>query len=87
MPMTRSRSWFSNSEAVYVSQGIGVVVRRLNEMSDGLREERAGAARRIKYALIQRVGHDLPHHRPRQPVRSVVLAQLAAPQPAGITVS
>ena len=65
MPMTRSRRRFSNCRSRIRIQGIGVVVRRLNEMSDGFREERAGAAGRIKHALIQRVGHYLSHHRPR----------------------
>ena len=33
-------------------------------------------AGRVEHALVERVRHDLAHHRPRQPVWGVVLAEL-----------
>ena len=50
----------------------------LVEVRDRLGDEGTRAAGGIQNVLVQRVGHHLAHHGPGQPVRGVVLAQLAA---------
>ena len=49
-----------------------------NEVGDCFGDEGPGAAGRVKDVLVQRVGHHFPHDGARQPVRGVVLPQLAA---------
>ena len=51
---------------------------RVDEVHDGFGHKCPGAAGGIEDVLIERIGYNFPNHRPRQPVRRVVLAQLPA---------
>ena len=51
------------------------VPRRLDEVGNGLRNERSRTTSRVEYALFQWFRNHLPHHRAGQPWRSIVLAQ------------
>ena len=55
----------------------GGLVGGFDEVVDRLGDEGAGAAGRVEDVLLQGVGHHLPHDGARQPVRGVVLPQLA----------
>ena len=48
------------------------------EVGNRLGHEGPRAAGGVQNVLVQRVGHQLSHHGPGQPVRGVVLAELAA---------
>ena len=56
------------------------------EVGDRLCDESSRPAGRVEDVLLQGIGHHLPHDGARQPIRGVVLSQLA-PLIGGMTLS